>query len=151
LQSMGLEGRALVPLQSFQPLASCRCSVIKLELCACACEPALGHSLAFCWDHIKASTHTKQLDNCLQKNAYFSAYYFAYFAYCFAYFAYCFAYCSILFDIFCIFCILQYAEYAESEHCTIFLHIILHIVHIILHIYPTICKIICKLQNQYVE
>ncbi len=48
LQSMGLEGRALVPLQSFQPLASCRCSVIKLELCACACEPALGHSLAFC-------------------------------------------------------------------------------------------------------
>ena len=36
LQSMGLEGRALVPLQSFQPLASCRCSVVKLELCACA-------------------------------------------------------------------------------------------------------------------
>jgi hypothetical protein len=48
LQSMGLEGRALVPLQSFQPLASCRCSVIKLELCACACAPALGRSLAFC-------------------------------------------------------------------------------------------------------
>ena len=79
-QSMGLEGRALVPLQSFQPLASCWCSVIKLELCACACEPALGNSLAFCWDHIKASTHTKQLD--------------IFFCILFAYSAYC-AYCNM--------------------------------------------------------
>jgi hypothetical protein len=81
-QSMGLEGRAL------------------------ACEPALGNSLAFCWDHIKASTHTKQLD--------------IFFCILFAYSAYC-AYCNmqnmqnlnmalffgILFGIFCIsFCIL---------------------------------------------
>ncbi len=127
---MGLEGRALVPLQSFQPLASCRCSVIKLELCVCACEPALGHSLALCWDHIKDSTHTKQLDNCLQKKCtiflhiilhilhivvHTAAYYLTYSAYC--------AYCNmqnkqnlnsalffcILFGIFCIlFCILQH-------------------------------------------
>jgi hypothetical protein len=52
-------------------------------------------------------------------------------AYSLPYFAYCFAYCSILFDIFCILCILQYAEYAESEHGTIFLHIVCHILHII--------------------
>ena len=74
----------------------------------------LGCSLAFCSDLIKASTHTRQIDKSLQKNAYF---------------AYCFAYCSILFGIFSIFFILQYAKYAECERCTI----LLHIVHIVLH------------------
>ncbi len=118
LQSTGLERRPLVPLQSSQLLESPPWSVIKLELCAWACEPELGHSLAFCWDLIEASTHTRQMNNCIQKNAYF---------------AYCVAYCSILFDLFCISCILQYAEYAWYEPCTIFLHIILHILHIDLH------------------
>ena len=94
-QSMGLEGRALVPLQSFQPLVSCWCSVIKLELCACACEPALGNSLAFCWDHIKASTRDQTTGHIFLH----------------------------IICIFCILCILQYAEYAKSEHGTI-LHIV---------------------------
>ncbi len=50
-------------------------SMIKLELCAWMCNSELGHSLAFCWDLIKASTYTKQMDKSLQKNAYF-AYFF---------------------------------------------------------------------------
>ncbi len=120
----------------------------------------LGHSVAFCWDLIKASTHTRQMDNCLQKKMHTlhivlrtAAYYLTYSAYlayhnmqnmqnmnpalfsCILFCIFCILICILQHIIWHIqlFCILQYAEYAECEPCTIFLRSVSHIVHIVLH------------------
>ncbi len=146
-------------LQSSQPLESPRWSVIELELCAWACEPKLGHSLAFCWleDLIKASTYTslRQMDNCLQKmhilhiDWHTAAYFLthsAYLAYCkFAicricriwnlhyFLAYYLAYCAYWFAycsiLFDIFCIFCILQYAGYAEPALFSCIFLCILH----------------------